>query len=120
ATVRLRSLFPFRVIAWIVRLYRLAVSGLPVVGFATCLIGIARGRQTAAFAVLAVSVLVLARFFGLESFSQSLGHGPADALLAAYALFLALMLWAPSGPVTAILAAAVFGSLTIVFELFTG
>ena len=120
ATVLLRYLLPHRGIPSIRRAYRLAVSGLLVAGFAVCLIGIARGRQTASFAVLAVSILALARFFGLEFFSQSLGHGPADAILSAYALSLALMLWAPTGPVAAILAAAVLGSLTIVFELFTG
>ena len=66
ATVLLRYLLPHRGIPWIRRAYRLAVSGLLVAGLAVCLIGIARGRQTASFAVLAVSILALGRFFGLE------------------------------------------------------
>jgi hypothetical protein len=120
ATVLLRYLLPHWGISSVRRLYRAALSGLLITGLMVCLIGIARGKRTPAFGVLAVSCLALARFFGLEFFSQSLGHGPADSLLAAYALTLALMLFAPTGPVTAVLVAALFGSLTIIFDLFTG
>jgi hypothetical protein len=120
AAVLLRYLLPERSISWARGFYRSILTCLLVAGFAACLVGIARGARTALFAVLAVTFLALARFFGLESFSQSLGHGPADALIAAYALALALMLFFPTGPSIAIWSAAIFGALTIVLELFTG
>ena len=120
ATVLLRFLLPHFRISQIRSLYRTAITGILVGGFALTLIGIARGRRVAEFAVLSVVFLALMRFFGLESFSQSLGHGPADLVAALYALMVAVMLFAPARPVIVILAAAVFGALTIVFELFTG
>jgi hypothetical protein len=120
ATVLLRYLLPHFRIGQIRSLYRAAMTGILIGGLALTLIGIARNRRVADFAVLAVTLLALTRFFGLESFSQSLGHGPADFIAAAYVLAIAVMVSAPVGPVAVILAAALFGSLTIVFELFTG
>ncbi len=120
ATVLLRFLLPHFTISQIRSLYRTAVTGALICGFALALIGIARGRRVAEFAVVSVTLLALMRFFGLESFSQSLGHGPADLIAALYALMVAVMLFAPVRPAIVILAAALFGALTIVFELFTG
>ena len=120
ATVLLRYLLPHFRIAQIRSLYRAALTGILVSGLALTLIGVARNRRVVEFAVLAVTFLALMRFFGLESFSQSLGHGPADFIAAAYVLAIAVMVCAPVGTISVILAAAVFGSLTIVFELFTG
>ena len=113
-------LLPHFTIAQIRSLYRAAVTGVLICGFALALIGIALGRRVAEFAVLSVIFLALMRFFGLESFSQSLGHGPADLIAALYALMVVVMLFAPVRPAIVILAAALFGALTIVFELFTG
>jgi hypothetical protein len=101
-------------------MYRRALTATLVVGLGLCLVGIARGRRVPAFAVLSVTFLALLRFFGLEFFSQSLGHGPADLVIAGYAVAIALMLYAAPGPVAIVFAAAVFGGLTMVFELFTG
>jgi hypothetical protein len=120
AVVALRYLLPHFEISQIRALYRGTLTAALVCGFALCLIGIARGRRVAAFVVLAVVFLALLRFFGLEFFSQSLGHGPADLIIACYAVSIALMLFVPTGPLVVVLAAAVFGGLTIIFELFTG
>ena len=120
ATVLLRYLLPHFEIAQIRWLFRAAITGVLVCGLALSLIGIAHGNRVLEFAVLAVTFLALLRFFGLESFSQSLGHGPADLVATSYVLVIAAMLFAPVGPVIAILAAALFGALTIIFELFTG
>jgi hypothetical protein len=120
AVVTLRYLLPRHEISHIRAMYRRALTGTLVIGFGLCLIGIARGKRVPAFAVLAVTFLALLRFFGLEFFSQSLGHGPADLIIASYAVAITLMLFTSTGPVLAVLAAAIFGGLTVVFELFTG
>jgi hypothetical protein len=120
ATVLLRYLLPHFRIGQVRALYRAALTGILAAGFVLTLIGIARGRRVAESLVLAVVFLALMRFFGLESFSQSLGHGPADLVAALYALGVAVMLHAPVRPLAVILAAALFGACTIVFELFTG
>ena len=120
ATVLLRYLLPNLEIRQIRKLYRAALTAVLVSGLALSLVGIARGSRVPEFAVLAVSIMALLRFFGLESFSQSMGHGPADLIAADYVLAIVIMLFAPTGPMATLLAAAVFGALTTVFELFTG
>ena len=67
-------------------LYKTILSGLVGVGFAISLAGLAMGKETAVWAVV---FAVLARWFGLETFGQSLGHGPSDIVLMSFALFLA-------------------------------
>ena len=120
STVLLRFLLPNLEIGQIRGLYRAAITAVLACGLALSLIGIARGRRVEEFAVISVVFLALMRFFGLESFSQSLGHGPADLVAMVYVLMIAVRLYAPAGPVFAIMGAAFFGALTIVFELFTG
>lgn len=120
ATVLLRYLLPHFRIGQIRALYRAAITGVLVSGFALTLIGIARDRRVAEFVVLSVVILALMRFFGLESFSQSLGHGPADLVAALYVLVVAVLVFAPARPLVVILAAALFGAFTLAFELFTG
>jgi hypothetical protein len=120
AAVLLRYLLPHRSIHKIRQIYRATITVVLVCGLALALIGIARGRRISEFAMLAVVFLALMRFFGLESFSQSLGHGPADLMIATYALAITIMAFVPVTPVIAVLAAAAFGALTMVFELFTG
>ena len=120
AVVALRYLLPHYEISRIRAMYRRALTGTLIIGFGLCLVGIARGIRVPAFAVLGVTFLALLRFFGLEYFSQSLGHGPADLVIACYAVAIALMLFVSTGPLVAVIAAAVFGGLTVAFELFTG
>jgi hypothetical protein len=120
AVVLLRYLMPHWRIARIRAVYRNALCAFLVLGLALVLVGLARGRNVTAFAVIGVTTIALMRYFGLESFSQSLGHGPADAVIAAYVLALAALAFVPASLAVAVLTAAVFGVLTIIFELFTG
>jgi len=116
----LRYLLPHLEVEHIRRLYRSLLSTVLILGLGLCLVGVARGSRMPAFAALAVVFLALLRFFGLEFFSQSLGHGPADILVGFYAVAIAVMLFLPIGPFAAVGTAALFGALTVVFELFTG
>ncbi|MEO8176085.1 MAG: hypothetical protein ABI626_05435 [Sphingomicrobium sp.] len=120
AVVLLRLLLPYREIERIRADYRNLLSGLLVASLALVMVGLASGRNMRAFAAIGVTSVALMRYFGLESFSQSLGHGPADAVLAAYTLALAAMAFRPTGLGLAVVAAAVCGALTMIFELFTG
>ncbi|MDH7637888.1 hypothetical protein [Sphingomonas oryzagri] len=63
----------------------------------------------------------LARWFGLESFGQSLGHGPADMVLLAFllSLYVCRCMGGAAAWVVAPLG-ALFGLGTIVFEFLTG
>jgi hypothetical protein len=120
AVVLLRYLLPGSTIKEIRTGYRNTQSFCLVLGLALAMLGLARGERVASFAVIGTTIVALMRYFGLESFSQSLGHGPADTIIAGYALALAAMAFAPTGLAAAVFAAAVFGALTIIFELFTG
>jgi hypothetical protein len=120
AVVLLRYMLPRASISEVRGAYRKALTSFLLGALALALVGLARGRDPARFAVLAVSSVVVMRYFGLESFSQSLGHGPADAVIAAYLLALCAMAFGRGGIGLALVAAAVFGALTIIFELFTG
>ncbi len=120
AVVLLRYLLPHASIRSIRHAYRSVLTAVLIVSLGLALVGLARRHKVGAFALIAVTSVALMRYFGLESFSQSLGHGPADAVLGAYlAALAAIALWRTSFP-AAILAAATFGALTIIFELFTG
>jgi hypothetical protein len=120
AVVLLRYLLPHASIGEVRKLYRKAQTGLLLLSLALVLVGLWRGENLVAFAILGVSTIALMRYFGLESFSQSLGHGPADAVIAAYLLTLCVMAFRPASLTVVLVAAAIFGALTIIFELFTG
>jgi hypothetical protein len=120
AVVLLRDLIPHASISGIRVLYRKAITACLLLSLALAMIGLWRRRNLAGFAVLSVSAITLMRYFGLESFSQSLGHGPADAVIALYLLVLCVMAFRPAGIGTTLVVSALFGTLTIIFELFTG
>jgi hypothetical protein len=120
AVVLLRYALPHAGIGEVRGLYRKAISTCLLLSLALVVVGLWRGRNPRAFAVLGVSTLAFMRYFGLESFSQSLGHGPADAVIAAYLLAMCVMAFVPVGLTVALVAAAISGALTIIFELFTG
>jgi hypothetical protein len=62
-----------------------------------------------------------ARWFGLESFGQSLGHGPADMILLGFLLLLYAARCLGGLPTWAVAPlAALFGIGTILFEFLTG
>jgi hypothetical protein len=120
AVVLLRYFLPHGEIGEIRAAYRTTLTTFLLLALALSAIGLARGKNLPAFAVVAVTSVALMRYFGLESFAQSLGHGPADAVLAAYMLAIAALAFRPGSLVLPILAAAVCGALTMIFELFTG
>jgi hypothetical protein len=104
-TTLARYLLPILGVDQIRSLYRLLITLVIVTGLALALL-----RRNWVFAIV---FLAFARCFGLEVFGQSLSHGPADLVLVSYVLF--LLVGRPS-----VAAAAVFGSLTMIFEFMTG
>ncbi|MCW4460436.1 hypothetical protein OK349_01855 [Sphingomonas sp. BT-65] len=101
--------------------YKLALSLALLAGFAFAALGLAQGRRPGTNAVWLVVFATFARWFGLESFGQSLGHGPADLVLLLFLLFLCRASASrPLAPATALIGCAVFGALTMAFEFITG
>ena len=88
-------------------------------GLAVSMIGLVRGNSNSL--VFVIIFAVFARFFGLEMFGQSLGHGFSDSVNMSYLVFLALA--AARQGITesaAVLSASIFGALVAIFELLTG
>ena len=118
-TTLARWLVPELGVAGLRGLYKLLATLLVLAGIGYALMGLAGGAR-AAGAWLAIFV-VFARWFGLESFGQSLGHGPADLVFLAFLLFLARgSAERPLGARAVAVGAAVFGALTVQFEFLTG
>jgi putative flippase GtrA len=61
-----------------------------------------------------------ARWFGFESFSQSLGHAPADAVAVAFALYLCVASHRGLSRVQLVTASTLFGCFTMLTEFLTG
>lgn len=120
-TTLARWLVPQLGVAGLRGLYKLLATLLLLAGTGYALMGLVRGpRAREAGAWLAIFV-VFARWFGLESFGQSLGHGPADLVVLAFLLFLARgSAERPLGARAALVGAAAFGALTVEFEFLTG
>lgn len=118
-TTLVRFLLPVMSVEQIRGLYRMAITVLLLAGIGIGMLRIARGQAVREHAVFLVTLLCFSRFFGLEMFGQSLGHGPADAVLVGYIGFLAVSVGKLSARSGA-LAAALFGALTMVFEFLTG
>lgn len=113
-TMLVRFFLPVLPVEFIRAIYRVALTLVIMTGVILSMVRLAKGEQAAPFLI---AFLALARFFGLETFGQSLGHAPSDVVLAMFLLFLA------SGNLSgrdAILGSAVFGALTMIFELMTG
>ncbi|WP_375380426.1 hypothetical protein [uncultured Sphingomonas sp.] len=119
STVLVRFLLPYFSIKSIRDFYRLMIEALLLIGIGICMLRISLGQAVREHSVFLVVIISFSRFFGLEMFGQSLGHGPADAVLIGYIVFLAVNTGKLSAR-SAALAASLFGSLTMVFELLTG
>lgn len=111
-TALLRFLLPILDIATIRELYRDASSLLLVAGIALAMLRVWQGGE----AVFLIVLLCFARFFGLEAFGQSLGHAPADFVLLSFIVSTMF----EASDTEAINRAAIFGSLTMIFEMMTG
>jgi hypothetical protein len=120
-TMLARYLLPALSVEAIRDLYHTVQTLLILVGILVAMLALARGRQPTESLFWLIIFLAFARWFGLESYGQSLSHGPSDAIILAYALFLTvaasrsgLSRW------TSLIAAALFGSLVAIFEFLTG
>ena len=115
-----RILLPILSVAQIRTLYHSTLTLLVLAGIALSLTALARRRTPEALFWLIV-FLVFSRWFGLESYGQSLGHGPADIVHLSFLLVLAAA--AARGGLsakTAILMSGLFGAGVMLFEFLTG
>ncbi len=102
-------------------LYRTLVALVVIAGAALSLAAVARGRRTTQSLIWLTIFLIFGRFFGLESFGQSLGHAPSDLIFLGYALFLAAASARGGlGARAIVIGAGIFGALTMIFEFLTG
>lgn len=100
-------------------LYKAIGIALVGLGLIVGLWQLAKGRVQGAF--WALMFFVFGRWFGLETFGQSLGHGPSDIVLLGYAVGLAFASARGGvGTRTLVVSAAAYGGATIIFELLTG
>lgn len=120
-TMLVRYLLPIVSVEAMRNLFHTVQTLLIVAGIVLTMLALVRGRRPTESLFWLILFLAFSRWFGLESFGQSLSHGPSDAIILLYLLFLAvassqggLSRWA------SLIAAALFGSLTAIFEFLTG
>jgi hypothetical protein len=118
-TVLLRYLLPHFEIGAIKTSYAslLVLVLLATVGL--CMMRLLDDSRREESIVFLVVTLMFARFFGLEWFGASLGHGPSDLILTGFLAYLAARAGAMKDGEW-VVSAATFGALTIMFELLTG
>ncbi|CAA9515911.1 MAG: hypothetical protein AVDCRST_MAG91-1881 [uncultured Sphingomonadaceae bacterium] len=120
-TMVARYLLPVLTVEQIRFLYQSVVTLLIVSGIGIALIALVRRRHPIESLFFLVLFLAFARWFGVEQFGQSLGHGPSDIVHLSYLLFLAAA--AVMGGMSrraAVLTAGLLGALVITFEFLTG
>lgn len=120
-TLLARLLLPHLSVGAIRTLYHGTVTLLIVAGITAAMLGLARGRRPVESAFWLILFLVFARWFGLETYGQSLGHAPADATFLGFLLILAIAgMRGGLSRRSAIVLGAIFGALTAIFEFLTG
>jgi hypothetical protein len=120
-TMLARWLLPSLSVEAIRNLYHTGLSLLVLAGIAVAMVGLASGRRRAENLFWLIIFLAFSRWFGLESYGQSLSHGPSDAVVLGYLLVLATgSARGGLAPRCSLLAAACFGALTAIFEFLTG
>lgn len=120
-TTLLRFLLPALSVEAIRNLYHTTLTMLVLAGLCVGMVGLVRRRHPAEALFWTIIFLGFSRWFGLETFGQSLGHGPADIILLGYLLFLAIVgTTCGLDRRTALLTAAIFGGFTAGFEFLTG
>lgn len=103
------------------RLYHTASTLLVLAGIAVGMFGLTTGRRSVESLFWLIVFLAFGRWFGLESFGQSLSHGPSDIVHLAFLLFLAATnLTGGVSRRAMVLAAAIFGAAVMIFEFLTG
>jgi hypothetical protein len=118
-TMLVRYLLPELSVQNIREVYRLSITIILFIGIAISLFRIARQEFVKESACFLFVLTVFARFFGLETFGQSLGHGPSDFILVGFVVFLAISTRNLSSRALTF-AGASFGALTMIFEFMTG
>ena len=120
-TVAARLLLAVLPVAGVRAVYSATLTLLVILGLIQAMIALASGRRRGEALFWLVTFLVFSRWFGLESFGQSLCHGPADCVVLGFLLLLARCS-ATGGldPRRLPFLAACFGALTIIFEFLTG
>jgi len=118
-TILARYLLPLLGVQQIRMLYKNMLSALLVAGLALSLFRFVQTRGVT-FLGFGIAFAGFARFYGIELYGQSLGHGPSDSVIVIYLLFLCLVAGRHRGDFHLVLAAAVFGAFTMGFELLTG
>jgi hypothetical protein len=118
-TVAARFLLQVFSVAEIRRFYSTLLAACVMAGFAQGLVSLGKGQREGWFWI--ITFAAFARWFGLESFGQSFSHGPADLVVVGMLLFLANRSAAGGLDSRHVpMAAAIFGSLTMIFEFLTG
>lgn len=116
-----RLLIPQTGVRGLRHLYKLAISLALLAGIGFAMLELARGRNLALNGAWLILFATFARWFGLESYGQSVSHAPADLVILAYLLFLSRgSAERPLSRTAALAGTALFGALTIEFEFLTG
>lgn len=120
-TMLARYLLPLASVEQIRTAYHLLQTLLVIAGILIAMAALARGRRPTESLVWLIVFLALSRWFGLESYGQSLSHAPSDAVILVYLLFLAVASARGGlGRRASLIAAALFGAATAIFEFLTG
>lgn len=120
-TMLARYLLPLMPVDAIRNLYHSIETLLVLAGIVITTLALARGRRPTESLFWLILFLAFSRWFGLESYGQSLSHAPSDAIILGYLLFLAAAATRGGlGRWSAVISAAVFGSLVAIFEFLTG
>jgi hypothetical protein len=120
-TTLTRALLPAMGVRGLREVYRLVISLVLLAGIGLALVRMAGGQDRLRNGVWIILFLSFARGYGFESFGQSLGHAPAHLLILGQLLFLSrASANGPIAPRTVLIASAVFGALTMEFEMLTG
>ena len=120
-TMLARYLLPLMPVEAIRNLYHSIETLLVLAGIMITTLALAGRRRPTESLFWLILFLAFSRWFGLESYGQSLSHAPSDAIILGYLLFLAMAAARGGlGRWSATISAAVFGSLVAIFEFLTG
>ncbi|WP_338502970.1 hypothetical protein V6R86_06395 [Sphingomonas kaistensis] len=118
-TVLLRYLLPHFEVAGIKAFTKALLTILLLASAAVSLLRLIDGSRREESLVFLVATLAFGRFFGLEWFGEMLGNGPSDLIVIGFLAILSVRAGA-MGAREWIVGAAIFGALTMMFELLTG
>lgn len=116
-----RTLVPVLGVTGLRSVLKLVLALTLLTGCAFAAIGLAERRSIPENAIWLLLFALFGRWFGIEAFGQSLGHGPADLIPLLFLLFLCRgSAYRPLRERAAVIGCALFGALTMAFEMLTG